>query len=104
MAPTRTRSRTRRHMITLEHIYWLTGLMMAGVAVVNLRDPSNPRRLNNTAFWGSYAITFLVGSRLPDVVNGFLVIGMVLVASIRGLGQGKRESSTREEREASAQR
>jgi uncharacterized membrane protein len=91
-------------VITLEHIYWLTGLMMAGVAVVNLRDPSNPRRLNNTAFWGSYAITFLVGSRLPDVVNGFLVIGMVLVASIRGLGQGKRESSTREEREASAQR
>jgi uncharacterized membrane protein len=91
-------------VITLEHIYWLTGLMMAGVAVVNLRDPSNPRRLNNTAFWGIYAITFLVGSRLPDVVNGFLVIGMVLVASIRGLGQGKRESSTREEREASAQR
>jgi uncharacterized membrane protein len=91
-------------VITLEHIYWLTGLMMAGVAVVNLRDPSNPRRLNNTAFWGIYATTFLVGSRLPDVVNGFLVIGMVLVASIRGLGQGKRESSTREEREASAQR
>jgi uncharacterized membrane protein len=91
-------------VITLEHIYWLTGLMMAGVAVVNLRDPSNPRRVNNTAFWGIYAITFLVGSRLPDVVNGFLVIAMVLVASIRGLGQGKRESSTREEREASAQR
>jgi uncharacterized membrane protein len=29
---------------------------------------------------------------------------MVLVASIRGLGQGKKESSTREEREASARR
>jgi len=91
-------------VITLEHIYWLTGLMMAGVAVVNLRDPSNPRRFNNTAFWGIYATTFLIGSHLPDLVNGFLVIGMVLVASIRGLGQGKRESSTREEREASARR
>ena len=89
-------------MITLEHIYWLTGLMMAGVSIVNWRDRSNPRRFNNTAFWGIYAVTFLVGTYLPDVVSGFLVIGMVLVASIRGLGQGRGESATREEREASA--
>jgi uncharacterized membrane protein len=91
-------------MITLEHIYWLTGLMMAGVAIVNSRDRTNPRRFNNTVFWGIYAVTFLVGSRLPDIVSGFLVIGMVLVASIRGLGQGKGESASREEREASALR
>ena len=36
-------------MITLEHIYWLSGLMMAGVAIVNARDASNRRRFNNTA-------------------------------------------------------
>ncbi len=91
-------------MITLEHIYWLSGLMMFGVAVVNARDTTNPRRLNNTAFWGIYAVTFLAGSYLPDLVNGFLVIAMVLAASIRGLGQGKGEGETRQEREASAQR
>ena len=91
-------------MITLEHIYWLTGLMMAGVAIVNARDRSNPRRFNNTAFWGIYAVTFLVGSYLPDLASGFLVIGMVLVASIRGLGQSKSEGSSHEEREASARR
>lgn len=91
-------------MITLEHIYWLMGLMMAGVAIVNARDKTNPRRFNNTAFWGIYAITFLVGSWLPDVVNGFLVIAMVLVASIRGLGQGKKKGATREELEARARR
>ncbi|HEY3133824.1 MAG TPA: DUF979 domain-containing protein [Gemmatimonadaceae bacterium] len=91
-------------MITLEHIYWLSGLMMAGVSIVNARDKTNPRRFNNTAFWGVYAITFLAGSYLPDLANGFLVISMVLVASIRGLGQGKTEGGTREEREASAQR
>ena len=90
-------------MITLEHIYWLTGLMMAGVAIVNFRDRSNRRWLNNTAFWGIYAITFLLGTRLPDLVNGFLVIGMVLVASIRGLGQGV-DLTAPEEREASARR
>ena len=91
-------------MITLEHIYWLTGVMMVGVAIVNARDTTNPRRFNNTAFWGIYAITFLVGSHLPDVVSGFLVIAMVVVASIRGLGQGKKEGATREEQEASARR
>jgi uncharacterized membrane protein len=91
-------------VIKLEHIYWLTGLMMAGVAIVNARDRTNPRRFNNTAFWGIYAVTFLAGSRLPDIVSGFLVIAMVLVASIRGLGQGKKEGATREELEASARR
>jgi uncharacterized membrane protein len=91
-------------VITLEHIYWLSGLMMAGVAIANWRDRSNPRRVNNTAFWGIYAITFLAGSHLPDLANGLLVIVMVLVASVRGLGQGKQETSTREEREASARR
>ena len=90
-------------MITLEHVYWLTGLMAAGVSIVNLRDRTNPRRLNNTAFWGIYAITFLAGSYLPDLVSGFLVIGMVLVASIRGLGQGK-EKVLRQEEAASAAR
>lgn len=89
-------------MITLEHIYWLMGVMTAGVAIVNARDATNPRRFNNTAFWGIYSVTFLAGSYLPDLANGFLVIGMVLVASIRGLGQGKGEANTREEREASA--
>src|SRR3982074_1567676 len=104
MAPKGARPETRQAVITLEHIYWLTGLMMAGVAVVNLRDPSNPRRYNNNAFWGIYAKTFLSGSHLPDLVSGFLVIGMVLVASIRGLGQGKTEGASRTEREASARR
>lgn len=80
------------------------GLMMAGVSIVNSRDSTNPRRFNNTVFWGIYAITFLVGSRLPDLVNGFLVIAMVVVASVRGLGQGKGESASKEEREASASR
>ena len=73
-------------MITLEHVYWLSGLMMAGVAIVNWRDRSNPRRLNNTAFWGIYAVTFLAGSHLPDLANGFLVIAMVLVASTALMG------------------
>jgi uncharacterized membrane protein len=91
-------------VITLEHIYWLSGLMMAGVAWVNFGDRSNPRRLNNTAFWAIYALTFVAGSYLPDALNGFLVIAMVIVASVRGLGQGKQQGPTRAILEASARR
>jgi uncharacterized membrane protein len=91
-------------MITLEFVYVLMGLMTAGVAIVNLLDPANPKRYNNAVFWGIYAITFLVGSRLPDLVNGVLVIVMVLVAAVGKLGQGAGESVPREEREMSARR
>jgi uncharacterized membrane protein len=91
-------------VIRLEHIYWLTGAMMAGVAIVNATDSSNPRRINNTAFWGIYAVTFLAGSYIPDFANGLLLIAMVLAASVRGLGQGKGEANSRADREASASR
>jgi uncharacterized membrane protein len=91
-------------MITLEHIYWLTGLMTGGVAIVNSRDRSHPRWINNTAFWGLYSITFLFGSHLPDVVSGFIVLGMVAFASVRGLGVSKLESVTQAERDAGAAR
>jgi uncharacterized membrane protein len=80
------------------------GLLLAGVSFVNARDASNPRRWNNAIFWGLYAITFLVGSRLPHFASGCLVIGMVLVASIGKLGQGTVESRTAVERQESATR
>jgi uncharacterized membrane protein len=91
-------------MIRLEAVFVLMGLLIGGVAVVSARDEANPRRWNNAIFWGAYAITFLVGSLLPDVVNGLLVLLMVGVAGIGKLGTSSGETNTREEREASARR
>jgi uncharacterized membrane protein len=91
-------------VITLEHVYWLMGALAAGVAIVNWRDASNPKRYNNALFWGIYGATFLVGSRLPHFASGCLVIAMVLVASIGKLGQSSRESQTLAQRETSAAR
>jgi uncharacterized membrane protein len=91
-------------VIALEQVYWLMGALAAGVAWVNARDASNPKRWNNAAFWGLYAVTFLAGSRLPHVVTGCLVIAMAAVASIGKLGQTTRESQTPAQREASAAR
>ncbi len=91
-------------MIGLEPVYWLMGLLTLGVAIVNARDATNPRRWSTALFWGLYAVTFFASSRLPHVVTGLLVIAMVLVASVLKLGQGTRESAPRAEREASAHR
>ena len=91
-------------MITLEFIYALMGALLAGVAVVNARDATNPRRWRNAAFWGLWALSFVAGSRIPDVMNGAIVLLMVGVGGIGKLGQGTGESTTRDEREASARR
>lgn len=91
-------------MIRLEFVYVLMGLLVAGVAVVNFRDRTHPKRIGNALFWGLWATSFLVGSRLPDVANGVLVLAMVGVAAARALGGGVRETSTPAERAASAQR
>jgi uncharacterized membrane protein len=90
-------------MIRLESIYVLMGLLTGGIALVNARDGSNPRRWRNTLFWGVYALLFLAGSYLGDLTNGVLVLVMVATAAA-GLGQGTRETVTAAERTASASR
>ena len=90
-------------MITLEATYVLMGLMVGGIAAVNARDATNPRRWRTTAFWTLYALLFLAGSYLPALVSGVLVLSMVGVAAA-GLGQGTATSSTTESRSASAAR
>ena len=54
-----------RAMITLTFVYVLMGLMFAGIAIVNLLDRADPKRYNKAAFWGIYAITFLLGGVSP---------------------------------------
>ena len=90
-------------MIKLEAIYVLMGLLTGGIALVNARDDSNPRRWRNTLFWGVYAVLFLAGSYLGDLTNGILVLVMVATAAA-GLGQGPRETATAAGRSASAAR
>jgi uncharacterized membrane protein len=86
-------------MISLEFVYVLMGLLLFGVAGVNVRD----RKVKNALFWALYAVTFLAGTYLPNLVNGFLVIGMVVVAASK-LATPPAESATLAEREESARR
>ncbi|MEO7964051.1 MAG: DUF979 domain-containing protein [Gemmatimonadaceae bacterium] len=91
-------------MIRLEFVYVLMGLLVGGVAIANLLDRSHPKRVGNALFWGLWSVSFLAGSHLPDLANGFLVLLMVGVAAVRALGGGTKESSTPEERRAATTR
>lgn len=90
-------------MIRLEFVYILTGLLAAGVAVVNALDAAHPRRWANATFWGLWAVTFLFGSYLADAATGAIVMAMAIVASTRGV-RGGGDSTSEESRQASAAR
>jgi uncharacterized membrane protein len=91
-------------MITLEFLYRLMGLLTGAAAVFNFRDTQNPNRLTNAAFWGLWSISFLFGTYLPDLANAALILGLVAIATIRGVRPSPDESTTLDERVASAKR
>ena len=91
-------------MITLEHFYILIGLLFVFVAVMNLRDASNPRRYTTALFWGLYALLYLAGERLPPALAGALMIAMALVAGFKGVAAGKPQVRPEPERRASSER
>ena len=68
-------------MITLEHVYMLTGAMFAAFAIGRALDRGSPRRWRSAAFWATYALSFLAGSHLPDLANGLILIVLVGLAA-----------------------
>ena len=90
-------------MIGIGPVYVLAGLMFGAMALMSARDGSNPRRWRNAAFWGLYAVSFLLGDVLGDFGNGVLVLAMVGVAAV-GLGVGHPATTTPDERRISARK
>jgi uncharacterized membrane protein len=91
-------------MITLEHIYILIGLFFAAVAVLSLFDRANRKRFGNAAFWGLFAASFLVGSKLSDFENGILVLALVIVGGFNFIGRTAPATTTPEQRRETAAR
>jgi uncharacterized membrane protein len=75
-------------MIGLDVLYVLAGLLFAVFAVATVLDRSNPKRFTSALFWALFATSFLVGSYLPDVVNGGILVAMALVAGFNLMGKG----------------
>jgi uncharacterized membrane protein len=91
-------------MIKLGVVYVLAGLLFAAYAVLSATDLRNPKRFGNAVFWGLVALSFLAGDRLGDLGNGFLVLGLALIAGFGWLGRGQPETTSAEERRALAAR
>ena len=91
-------------MISLDGFYLLVGLLFAAVAILTLRDASNPRRMSSALFWGLYALVYLAGERMPPAVAGGLMIAMALVAGCGLVKPGRGRLPPEAERRASAAR
>ncbi|MEK4666147.1 DUF979 domain-containing protein [Niallia sp. FSL R7-0271] len=92
------------HLITLDTLYYLLGIIVAFVAVRVALDKNHPTRWGSTIFWGIFAITFLVGKQIPPLYVGYLVLVMVIVASIGKVTKSKEEESDSAERVGHAER
>jgi uncharacterized membrane protein len=91
-------------MITLQFCYVVAGLAFGSFAVLSALDRSNRKRFGNAAFWGIMAVTFLFGSYLSNWQNGALVLVLIVLGGFGLLGHGRAETTTPEERRASAAR
>lgn len=89
--------------LSLAHVFVVVGVFFAAISLLSFIDKSNPRRLLNGVFWALLATSFLAGSYIGDLANGFLALGLVAIATI-GLGRGTPKTTTTEERVASAER
>lgn len=70
------------------YLYWLTGAVLLVVAIMSLRDKSNPRRLTTGLFWGLYGLVFLLGDWTYQLVGdkrtvNIAVGGVVVIGADR---------------------
>ena len=91
-------------MIGLPLVYLIAGAMFAAFAGLSVGDRTNTRRWGNAAFWGLVAISFLFGDHLGDLGNGFLVLGLALLAGAGQLGVGAPTTTSPDQRREMAAR
>ncbi|MBS0472313.1 MAG: DUF979 domain-containing protein [Proteobacteria bacterium] len=89
-------------MITIEHVYILTGVMGIAFTILSACDRSNAKRFGNAAFWGLLSASFLLGSCLDDFQNGLLALALIAVGGFGFMHRGSEATTTPEERSASA--
>ena len=90
--------------ITLNYLFWLTGIVLLIVGGMIVIDREHPRRFTAGGFWLLYAVVFLIGDKLPPEVVGVVVIVMALIAGFGGVTAAKPKQLPEAERRASAQR
>jgi len=90
--------------LTIQHLYYLVGAILAVTAVMTVADRSNPKRFSSGLFWGLYSLVFLVGDLLPPIWVGVGAVIMAVIAGFGGVGSGKHTPRTPAEYQTSAKR
>lgn len=91
-------------IVTVDSLFLLLGAMLAAIALLSWRDVHNPKRYTTALFWALYATLYVVGERLPAVVDGALMVLMALIGGFGGVSLGRYGTLTPEQRQASALR
>lgn len=90
--------------LSIVHLYYLVGAILAITAVMTLADRQHPKRYSSAFFWGLYALVFIVGDQLPPVWVGVGVVVMALIAAFGGVGVGHHAARSAADYAASAKR
>lgn len=91
-------------IISLTYVYYITGIFVAVIALLALKDKGNPKRLMTGFFWGLYALSFLFGTEIPPMYMGVIVILMAVIAGFGGVRLGSYNEAKHEQRVASAKK
>ncbi|WP_448953717.1 DUF979 domain-containing protein [Labrys neptuniae] len=91
-------------ILSLTHLFYLVGAILAATAVMTLADRDHPKRITTGLFWGLYALVFLAGDVLPPAVVGAGVIAIALIAGFGWVGAGRHVARGMAETAASAAR
>lgn len=87
--------------ITLEHMYYLIGLILFIFSAYTIFDKNHKAKWGTAAFWLLYGITFVGGKSIPAWLVGVMVILMAAIASMKWLssgvyGENSKETKTQE--------
>lgn len=91
-------------LLTLDHLYLLTGAALLAVAGLACADRANPRRWSSGLFWALWAAIYLAGDALPPVVSGLIVLMLAALGGLGGVSIGRHGTRSPEQRQASAAR
>ena len=80
--------------LTIQHLYYLIGFILAVTALLTVRDASNPRRFSSALFWAIYAVVFLAGDVIAPMWIGLMAVIMAIIAGFGGVAGGKHQPRT----------
>jgi len=88
-------------IVTLDNIYFLTGLILIISSLYTLADKGNPARYTTALFWTLFGLTFTAPIiHLPDTVVGAFLIVMALLSGFKQVKMGSAKEASAEYRTA----